>query len=142
MQVRLRRPGIATAAALAAPFTALLIGMGEAGAVEPSGHELFLEYCASCHGSDGKGGGPMAPELKRAPADLTRLGEHFGHPLAKAKLVEVIDGRDMVRSHGSSAMPVWGKRLLRDVPPGAGTEVHKRGSIQAIVDWLDTVQGK
>lgn len=142
MQERLRRRGMATAAALAAPVAALLIGMGDAAAAEPSGHELFLEYCASCHGSDAKGGGPMASELKQAPADLTRLGERFGSPLAKAKLVAVIDGRDMVRSHGSSAMPVWGKRLLRDVPPGAGTEVHKRGSIQAIVDWLDTVQGR
>lgn len=112
-------------------------------AADPSdGRSLYLEYCAVCHGADAKGGGPMAPELRSAPADLTRLDEKYGTPLAKPRLVEVIDGRDMVRSHGSTEMPVWGKQLLQGVPPGAGTEAHKRGTILQIVDWLDTVQGK
>jgi mono/diheme cytochrome c family protein len=29
----------------------------------PSGKQLYREHCASCHGSDGRGGGPVASSL-------------------------------------------------------------------------------
>ena len=38
-----------------------------------SGQEMYTNYCAVCHGTDGKGGGPAASALKEAPADLTAL---------------------------------------------------------------------
>jgi len=38
------------------------------------GHQLFQTYCLMCHGSDGKGTGPMARTLPHPPADLTH---HF-----------------------------------------------------------------
>jgi hypothetical protein len=82
----------------------------------------------------------MAEELKKQPADLTKLGQKYGRPLPKPKLVEFIDGRNMVRSHGSAAMPVWGKKLIESVPPGSATEAYKRSTIQVILDWLETIQ--
>ncbi len=40
-----------------------------------------IEYqskCASCHGSDAKGDGPLADQLKIGPADLTQLAKKNG----------------------------------------------------------------
>ena len=37
------------------------------------GVDNFRNYCAPCHGRDGAGHGPVAPALKVAPADLTKL---------------------------------------------------------------------
>jgi mono/diheme cytochrome c family protein len=33
----------------------------------------FRQHCAQCHGMDGTGDGPVAPALKKKPANLTRL---------------------------------------------------------------------
>ena len=39
----------------------------------------YRQYCASCHGLDGKGSGEMATLLKVKPANLTRLSaKHDG----------------------------------------------------------------
>src|SRR5579871_2852648 len=38
-----------------------------------SGQAMYKEYCAVCHGNDGKGNGPAASALKKAPADLSTL---------------------------------------------------------------------
>lgn len=39
------------------------------------GPELFRTYCATCHGSDAKGTGPMASSLKAKVPDLTILAK-------------------------------------------------------------------
>ncbi|ROR32568.1 c-type cytochrome [Inmirania thermothiophila] len=43
-------------------------------ALAARGREIFQRNCAVCHGSDGRGTGPMAASLQHKPADLTR---HF-----------------------------------------------------------------
>jgi mono/diheme cytochrome c family protein len=44
-----------------------------------SGQEMFTNYCAVCHGTDGKGSGPAASALKMPPTDLTALtGKNSG----------------------------------------------------------------
>ena len=35
------------------------------------GSQMYASYCASCHGLDGRGHGPVATELKVPPTDLT-----------------------------------------------------------------------
>jgi len=42
-----------------------------AGAI--SGKILYERYCASCHGTEGKGDGPAAETLQPKPPDLTQL---------------------------------------------------------------------
>ena len=41
-----------------------------------SGKEMFTEYCAPCHGVDGKGNGPAASAMKIPPTDLTQLAKN------------------------------------------------------------------
>ena len=40
-----------------------------------SGKEMYIQYCAPCHGADGKGNGPAAPAMKAPPSDLTQLSK-------------------------------------------------------------------
>jgi mono/diheme cytochrome c family protein len=140
--MRLRRVmGILFALALAAGLT--LPAAAEQGTAEAfesdRGRAEYMKYCAACHGVNGDGLGMVAPVLKTAPADLTRLGERYGLPLPRPKLVAFIDGRKPLISHGSREMPVWGKRLWAD--PASGTpEMQRRGTILVILDYIESIQ--
>ena len=101
------------------------------------GEELFVTYCASCHGSDAKGLGPAAAALKTPPADLTLIGVKHGGEFPTAWVIEFIDGERMVASHGSREMPVWG-RLFR-AKDGSGKAYAE---ISALAAYLETIQAK
>jgi mono/diheme cytochrome c family protein len=73
------------------------------------GPELFKAYCATCHGKDAKGGGPMAGSLKIAPADLTRIAERNGGKFPFLQVQKIISGEQQAPgAHGTREMPVWG----------------------------------
>ncbi len=72
------------------------------------GSDLFRAYCASCHGLDGKGSGPAAASLRLKVADLTVLAKNNGGRFPDARVRKVIMGDDVIASHGSREMPVWG----------------------------------
>lgn len=74
---------------------------------ERAGAALYREYCASCHGIDGMGDGPMAGVLTIKPRDLTLLRAENDGVFPTALVVRRIDGRDPLVSHGSP-MPVYG----------------------------------
>ncbi|PYM81561.1 MAG: cytochrome C, partial [Candidatus Rokuibacteriota bacterium] len=38
----------------------------------PPGRRLYVRWCATCHGPDGRGNGPAAPSLIPRPRDFTR----------------------------------------------------------------------
>jgi hypothetical protein len=103
------------------------------------GHKYFVQYCASCHGTDGKGNGPVASALSRQPANLRMLSDKYGLPLPGYRLAQVIDGRDTVRAHGSREMRVWGERLyvVGDVNRG---EMEVGEIIGKIIAYLNTIQ--
>ena len=69
----------------------------------PAGEALYQRYCASCHGTTGRGDGPVASAFTPPPTDLTR------HKASIPDLMQVIDGRYTVRAHGTATMPVWGE---------------------------------
>ena len=107
-----------------------------------AGYPLYRQYCASCHGLFADGLGPVVPTLRSRPPDLSRLVEKYGTPLPEAALVRYVEGTDMVRAHGTTDMPVWGKRLYEDVPVSPATQPAKRMTLQLIVDYLVTIQHK
>jgi mono/diheme cytochrome c family protein len=73
------------------------------------GPALFRAYCASCHGTDAKGSGPMTASLKVQPSDLTLITDRNHGDFPKARIERIISGEEQPASgHGSSAMPVWG----------------------------------
>ena len=71
------------------------------------GEELYLRYCATCHGLEATGHGPMRPVLTVQPVDLTRLAVENKGEFPLLRVVRRIDGRDPLVAHGSP-MPVYG----------------------------------
>jgi len=74
-----------------------------------SGPEMYRTYCASCHGIDGKGSGPVAGAMKKAPPDLTQLAKHNNGHLPDFRILRIIDGYEITAAHGSRDMPIWGE---------------------------------
>lgn len=72
------------------------------------GPDLFRAYCASCHGLSGKGDGPAAPALKVKVPDLTLLARNKGGQFPSARIADLIAGDEVLASHGSRDMPIWG----------------------------------
>lgn len=73
-----------------------------------TGRDLFVRYCASCHGAEGTGDGPVASSLATPPADLTTLARRAGGRFDENAVMSTIDGRREIAAHGQREMPVWG----------------------------------
>jgi mono/diheme cytochrome c family protein len=75
----------------------------------PSGKVMYKQYCASCHGIDGKGLGPFASMLKVPPADLTTLAKRHGGKFPYDYVSGILRfGPGPTILHGSADMPTWG----------------------------------
>ena len=81
------------------------------------GAEIYRIQCATCHGLDADGTGPMAPILLVQPSDLTTMTERHGGTFPMIRVVMRIDGREPLVSHGSD-MPIFGEYFegVQDVP--------------------------
>jgi mono/diheme cytochrome c family protein len=104
-----------------------------------SGQEMYTSYCAVCHGTDGKGGGPAAEALKVPPSDLTTLSRRNGGKFPSDHVASTISGDANVPAHGSKEMPVWGP-LFRRLGQGHGSEVQMR--VANLTKYLETLQQK
>jgi len=103
------------------------------------GAALFRIHCASCHGKEAKGDGPVASALMTKPADLTTLARRAGGKFPRAEARAVIDGRTDIRAHGVREMPVWGLSFAepgRDAQRADETDAE----IKALVRYLETLQ--
>ncbi|MGH9644537.1 MAG: c-type cytochrome [Terriglobales bacterium] len=90
-----------------------------------SGREMYVNYCASCHGANAKGDGPAAMALKHPPADLTKLAASHGGKYPSDYVAKILEEGTPMTSHGSSDMPVWGP-VFRAVGTGGQEEVRLR----------------
>ena len=104
-----------------------------------SGKDMFDNYCAVCHGKDGKGGGPAASALKTAPTDLAGLAKGAGGKYPASHVAAVIRGQATTAAHGSQDMPVWGP-LFSTISQGHEAQVQQR--ITNLVDYVGTLQAK
>lgn len=73
------------------------------------GTALYRAYCATCHGLDGKGVGPMTKWLTITAPDLTRISARNGGKFPLARVQKIISGEaNTTAGHGTREMPVWG----------------------------------
>ena len=107
------------------------------------GEAEYLNSCAVCHGTDGKGDGPLGDELMKRPADLTHLSRKNGGEFPYSRVFAVIDGRYSVSSHGEREMPVWGRQFLEDdakkFGPSAG-EIVTTARIHNLAGYVQGLQ--
>jgi mono/diheme cytochrome c family protein len=106
-----------------------------------SGKEMFTEYCAPCHGTDGKGAGPAASAMKAPPTDLTQLAKKQGGKFPANHIASVLKfgSGSAARAHGSADMPIWGP-LFRSLDKYHDTTVQQR--IANLVDYIEALQAK
>ena len=113
------------------------------------GKQEYMESCASCHGEDGKGRGPVAGSLKQKVPDLTVLAKASAGVFPFARIYDVIDGRQALSVHGPSNMPVWGKIYTEEalkygegIAPREELSSFARGRIIALIGYIYTLQAK
>ena len=77
------------------------------------GQEMYVSYCAPCHGRTGKGDGPAAPALTPKPSDLTQFAKKYGKGgvFPSKDFEDKLNGMANIPAHGSSDMPTWGPIL-------------------------------
>ena len=101
------------------------------------GKTMFHEYCAVCHGDDGKGNGPAADALKKGPADLTQVARKNGGTFPEIKVQRMITGEDEVAAHGNRAMPIWGN-IFRSLSNKEGETLR----VNALMKYVEGLQAK
>jgi mono/diheme cytochrome c family protein len=104
-----------------------------------SGQEMFVMYCAVCHGKDGKGGGPAADALKVPPANLTTLAQKNGGKYPAAHVATVVRGDANLPAHGNKEMPVWGP-IFWTMSGGHESEVMQR--VTNLTKFVESLQTK
>jgi mono/diheme cytochrome c family protein len=124
--------------------TLALVGCARDTAADESGRDMYVRYCASCHGAEGRGDGPLAESLTKPPADLTQLAKRNGGAYDERAVMAAIDGRRQVAAHGTRDMPVWGaifeaEEESRGEPYPA---YHALLQSRLLVDYLATLQEK
>lgn len=107
------------------------------------GRSLYHTHCATCHGMEGRGDGPMSGVLLIKPVNLTELTAANGGTFPLERVVKRIDGRDPLVSHGSP-MPVYGDYFegIFDVPvkTPAGQPVLTSRPVVNLVAYLLEIQ--
>lgn len=108
------------------------------------GKREYDSNCASCHGTSGKGNGPLGELLRRSPPDLTTLTKRNGGVFPVSRMYETIEGAN-VPSHGSRDMPVWGSDYRTKAGEYYGEmpydpEAFVRSRILALVEYLNRLQ--
>jgi len=99
---------------------------------------MYMAYCASCHGADGKGNGPAAAALKTQPTDLTQISAKNGGTFPDVHIAQIIKGDSSTAAHGSKEMPVWGPMFLEMGHDTAQVQLR----IRNLTKYLASIQQK
>ena len=131
--------GLMAAVILSGP----VVSSGQEQEVIAGGEIEFQRNCASCHGQEGKGDGPMAKLLTVKPADLTKLTERNKGTFPFWQVYGIIDGRERIQGHGPREMPIWGDRFQQEA---GGDDIDARslvaGRILGLVFYLRQIQAE
>ncbi len=136
----LRRAG---KGALAGAFLMAMTGLPAAQGID-FGKALFDQNCASCHGAEGAGDGPVAVYIEPKPSDLRQLSASNDGVYPFGRVWDSIaSGR--LAQHGTSMMPVWGDLFLaealpKQVHPGVSAENLVEARMLALTYYIQTMQ--
>jgi mono/diheme cytochrome c family protein len=102
----------------------------------------FRQHCAQCHGMDGTGDGPVAPALKKKPANLTLLSKNNGGVFPTDEVRNFINGTSTAEGHGTREMPIWGYAFMyrpgSSGPPLTQGQVNRK--IDRLVEYVKSIQ--
>lgn len=102
------------------------------------GTDIYRAYCASCHGRDATGNGPVAPALNSKVPDLTTIAQRNGGLFPVARVRKIIAGDEVIIAHGSREMPIWGPIFHQVEEDRDYGEVR----LQNVTEYLQTLQHK
>jgi mono/diheme cytochrome c family protein len=102
------------------------------------GPDLFRAHCATCHGSDAKGNGPLASALKPKVPDLTVLAKNNNGQFPSARVRQTITGDYVLASHGTREMPIWGP-IFHQIE---SDQDFGNVRLQNLVKYLESIQQK
>ena len=82
---------------------------GQAAIRPVDGSSIFRNYCAACHGLDGRGNGPVSKALKGEVPDLTGLSQRNDgtFPAIHVRNTIMFGADDLLPAHRSKEMPIW-----------------------------------
>jgi mono/diheme cytochrome c family protein len=105
-----------------------------------SGEVLYQRYCASCHGENARGNGPVAPFIAVKVPDLTRIAERRSGHFPPEEIFQIIDGQSARAAHGPRHMPVWGYEFFG--PQIDDRLAHQQATerVERLVSYLGTLQ--
>ena len=105
-----------------------------------SGEEIFMKYCAACHGESGRGDGPVAPGLATMVPDLTAISRRYGE-FPTTLVRDTIDGRGArIDAHGTRTMPVWGYEFWIEEGGDVVAQREMKEVITKLVDYVRSIQ--
>jgi hypothetical protein len=103
---------------LAAATSLVLAGCLPVKPPEPTPAMDFANFCSACHGTGGKGDGPVAADLAKRPADLTRLSARNHGKFPTTRVMAQIWG--YTGKKGDGVMPDFAPLLEGDLVPYDG----------------------
>jgi mono/diheme cytochrome c family protein len=114
----------------------LALAIDIAHADEPTGAKLFATHCASCHGDDAEGGGPVASVMTITVPNLRTLSMRNDGVFPADAIAAYIDGREQRAAHGSRAMPIWGDVLQADDAADGRSAAPRIAALVAFIERL------
>ena len=104
------------------------------------GRDDYQWQCASCHGPDAKGNGPMAKMLVTRPADLTVLAKADNGAFPFWRVYRIISGKSAVPGHETFQMPEFWKRFKGEEREFGFLPPHVR--VLELTHYIESLQEK
>jgi len=118
------------------------VGMAQQEEVAKAGRPAYEQFCAVCHGREGRGDGGAMNLLTVKPTDLTQLSKKNDGTFPFWRVYRVIDGREEIKGHGTRDMPLWGQEFRMQTGSSPMAESQVRGRILELVYYLESIQTK
>ncbi len=105
------------------------------------GKQMYVSYCAPCHGVYGGGNGPVASHLRKQPADLSALSKSNGGKYPAERVKATLRFGESNSPHGTAQMPVWGP-ILAEIDAGYPGQFRGTPRIIVLNRYLELLQVK